>query len=265
MVLAVRGQHPLDDELVGAPVPDAEDRRAEEDAGPGELGVGHRLPHGEEVASGRVDHGAPAADRGEPHERHRDRAADQHEHLEQVGIEHRAQAAEDGVDPGRDHDDERAGPEVDPHERLEDDAAGGDRHRDLGQHVADDRDHRQVPARARGVAALEELGHGEDAAREVERHEDPAQQEQDERGEDLELADRDAARGAGAGQPHQVLGADVGGEERGADHEPADVAAGQEVVGRGLLSRLLPPRGPGRDAEDDEEVEADDDPVPRCE
>ena len=68
--------------------------------------------------------------------------------LHHVRVEHGAQPAEHRVDAGDDHDDQRAGPEVDAHQRLEHDAAGGDRHRDLRQHVADDRHHREIPARA---------------------------------------------------------------------------------------------------------------------
>ena len=261
VVLVRRGQHALNDELVGAPVPDAEDRRAQKDSRPREVRIRERLPDGHEARSGFFDHRAPAAELAEPDPGDRDRTADQHEHLQQVRVEDRPQPAQHRVDPRRDDDDEGAGPEVDAHQRLEDDAPRRDGHGDLGQHVADDRDHREVPARRRRVPALEELGHREDAAPQVERDEDPAQHQQDQGREDLELPHRHAARGAGAGESHQVLGPDVRGKERGADDEPADVAAREEVVRRARLLPSLRNGRPRRDPEDRDEVEGDDDPV----
>ena len=69
---------------------------------------------------------------------------------------------------------------------------------------------------------------------------------------------RDPARRAGPGQADQVLGADVGREDRRAHDQPAEVAAGQEVVvGRVLAS----PDDPGRDAQQQAEVRQDDQPV----
>ena len=48
------------------------------------------------------------------------------------------------------------------------------------------------------------------------------------------MADREAGRRARAGQADEVLGGDVRDEERGADGEPADVAAGEKVVRRSV-------------------------------
>src|ERR1022692_3301137 len=44
-------------------------------------------------------------------------------------------------------------------------------------------------------------------------------------------------------QPDNVLGADVGGEDRRADDPPAEVAAGQEVVGGSVLGSAHDPPG----------------------
>ena len=106
-------------------------------------------------------------------------------------------------------------------------------------------------------APLQELGHGEDLRAHVERDHDPAQDEQAP-GVELVVGHGHAVGRARAGQADEVLGADVRGEDGGADDEPAEVAAGQEVLGRGLL--LLAHDLPG-DAEDDHEIDEDDDPV----
>jgi hypothetical protein len=58
-----------------------------------------------------------------------------------------------------------------------------------------------------------------------------------------------------------VLRTDVGGEERTADREEADIASGEEVVLRVVLSQ----RGPPGDETDDAEVGSDDYPIERDE
>ena len=92
----------------------------------------------------------------------------------------------------------------------------------------------------------------------VERHEEPAEQQQGENGDELELRGRERARSAAAGEPDEVLGADVRREDRGADDEPTGVAAGEEELGRIRAVR-------GAVAEDDgvqhDEVRRDDEPV----
>ena len=40
-----RGKHALDDDLIGTPIPDAENRSAEENSGPRKIGIGDRLHH----------------------------------------------------------------------------------------------------------------------------------------------------------------------------------------------------------------------------
>ena len=221
----------------------------------------HRLPQAEEPGPHRLRHGTPAAQGVESQHRDGHRATDQDEHLQQIRVEHRTQSAEDGVHAGDHHDHQRAGPEVDPHDRLEDDATGVNGHGDLGYHVADDGDHRQIPPGGLRVASLEELRHGVDATRQVERHEQPAEEQEHQRGNDLELPHGHTARSPHSRQPHQVLGSDVGGEQRAAYQEPADIAARQEVVLRRPTRRPLPHRRPDRDAEDEDEVPSDHHPV----
>ena len=59
----------------------------------------------------------------------------------------------------------------------------------------------------------------------------------------LVMGHRHAVLGARAGQAHDVLRADVRGEDRGADDPPAEIAAGQEVIGRGVLASADDPPG----------------------
>jgi hypothetical protein len=183
-----------------------------------------------------------------------DCAEQQHEHLDGVRVEHRPQAAEQGVYARRDHDDGGACPEIDAHQRLEHDAAGRDGHRDLGQHVTDDRYACEVHARSGGIAALEELRHREHAAAQIERHEKPAEQQQHQPGDDLELRDRDAGCRSGAGKTHQVLGADIRREQRGADDEPAGIPPRKEET-IGAFGALAASGHDGRDDENQHEVQ----------
>ena len=66
----------------------------------------------------------------------------------------------------------------------------------------------------------------------------------------LVVRHRDAVGGARAGQPDEVLGADVRSEDRGADDPPAEVTAGEEIVlGGGLVLPDDAPRDPPEQAE----------------
>ncbi len=65
----------------------------------------------------------------------------------------------------------------------------------------------------------------------------------------VEPHDHAGLRG-GTGQPNDVLGADIGGDDRGTDHESAHVAAREEAVRRGILP--LPQHPPGQSEEDGE-------------
>jgi hypothetical protein len=95
----------------------------------------------------------------------------------------------------------------------------------------------------------------------IEWHEKPAQEQQDQGSQHLELGHGDATGGAGTGEPNQVLGTNVGREERSSDEEPARVSARQEIVCRRALVCSLPKRHPDGEAEYEHEVEDDDRPV----
>ena len=72
-------------------------------------------------------------------------------------------------------------------------------------------------------------------AADVERHHHPAEHQQAP-GVQLVVGHGHAALGARAGQAHQVLRADVRGEDGRPDDHPAHVPAGQEVVARRVLA-----------------------------
>src|SRR6266576_3269179 len=74
----------------------------------------------------------------------------------------------------------------------------------------------------------------------------------------LVMRERDAARRAGARQTDNMLGTDVGREDGGPDQEPAEIAAGQEVVIRRVS---VAPSNPPGDAEQHGEIQSDDDPI----
>src|SRR3989475_2315846 len=74
----------------------------------------------------------------------------------------------------------------------------------------------------------------------------------------LVMRERDAARRAGARQTDDVLRTDVGREDGGPDQDPAEIAAGQEVVIRRVSVALCNPPG---DAEEQGEIQSDDDPI----
>ena len=197
------------------------------------------------------------------------RADHEDQRLDRFGVGDRAHAAEHRVDAGQDDDQHRPDPEAVQHDaaerqlhageqRAEDDAAGEDADRDLRDHVGDQRHQRQDPARRGREAPLEELRHRVDARPDVERHQHPAEHQQAP-GVQLVVCERDTAGGAGTGEADEVLRADVGREDRRADDEPAEVAAGQEVVVGGIPSAPDDPPGhceqQGKVGQHDEPVE----------
>ncbi len=218
-----------------------------------------RLPQAQRRRVAAGDQTLPPADRAQADDGDGDRAAKQDEHLDHVGIEHRPQAAPYRVGAGGDDDDHRAGPEIDAHQRLENNTAGGDGHRNLGQDIADNGNDGEIESRTAGIAALEEFGHRENAGADIERHEKPAQQQQNESGQDFELGDGDPGCCAGARQADQMLRTDIGRKQRGADDKPADIAPGKEEI-LGVIVPL-PQAGPDGDAENDDEIQGQHGPV----
>ena len=63
---------------------------------------------------------------------------------------------------------------------------------------------------------------------------------------------------ARAGQPHDMLGTDVRGEDRGADHPPAQIAAGEKIVGGRIFAPADHPPG---HAQQNAEIKPDRQPI----
>ena len=258
--LVLCAEHALHDDLIGAPVPDAEDRGAEEDPRPREVGIVHRLDHVEEIRRQRRAQARHPSGFGEPEHRQQHRAADQDNGLQQLGIDDRRQAAEDRVDAGRDHHDHRRREEVPSRDLAEHEAARVQGHRDLRKDVRQDRNRRQVPAAGRPVASLQEFGHRDDAAAQVERNEHPREGQHHEDSQPLEVADGETGARAGTRQADEVLARDVRREQRRPDGDPTHAAVREEVA----LARLGLPEVVSGHAEHNEEIGGDDDEIQRA-
>jgi len=291
----LRGERALDDELVGAPVPDADRRRGDRDAEPRERLVRERVPQAElldvarrldrlledrpAVADGRgdrarlrVERHARVAEVVERKDRHGQRAREDDARLHEVGVDDGGKSADGRVDAREDDGRDRADPERGdrrPADRqlhlgehhLEEERAREDGHGNLGEDVRRERDEREDPARPRAEAPLEELGHRGDAALVVEREEHPAHHDEHPCVQ-LPVRLAEARRRARPREADQVLGADVRGEDRRADREPPDrPAAEEEVLAR--FDLVLAQRHVD-DARKERKVARDDQPVDEC-
>eukprot|EP00965_Chrysotila_dentata_P034656 1153618-Pleurochrysis_carterae.AAC.1 len=96
------------------------------------------------------------------------------------------------------------------------------------RHVHEERDAREGRAQARVVAQLDVLRRRDEARGEEDGGEEPASDQDVEGRGPLEVGDCPARLGGGAKEAEQVLGPDVGDEEREADCRPLHRAAGQE-------------------------------------
>ena len=126
---------------------------------------------------------APATQLLQAEPGNRGRAENQHQGLRRIGIQHGAQAAGDGVKPGEQDGNHSADPErcVGTAECIrqqgaEDDRAGINGDRYLGQHVGGEGHQRKNPARLWPEAPLEKLRHGENAGLVVKRNKNPGEQ-----------------------------------------------------------------------------------------
>src|SRR5207302_7714393 len=115
-------------------------------------------------------------------------------------------------------------------------------HGNFGENVGNDRNsceiHRTLPAEA----ALQKLRHREYVAAQVKRYKHPAEDQQYEAGQPLEMSDGESGRSAGAGKSDEVLRRDVRNEQRGSDKKPSDISSRQKVrLGRALLAGKIEP------------------------
>ena len=212
----------------------------------------------------------PSSEFVEAVEREERGTEDQDAYLHRVVVGYRAHPSERCVQAGEDDDKDRADPEtvnriardVQLHfreQRAEDHSSGEDADGNFRDDEGDDGDDGKNVARFRAEALFEEFRHGENHGAHVKRHEYPSEHQQAP-GMEFVVREGDAAGGACAGQSDNVLRANVGGENRGADNPPAEVAAREEVVGGGIF--CVADDIPG-DAEQDREITSDHDPVNR--
>ena len=198
---STRRQHALHDVLIGAPVPQADDRRSEQHAEPRRVarveqkaGKSLRLGRGRQRPP-QVDRfgigGAQrvqATDLSQTHDQQHGRAGEQHRHVHGFGPQHRLHAAERSTKTPVMVTSENAANQkkstspstgscdgLVAEDGLDRERAGENRYRRLGEDVADEEDQRQHRARCRRVATLEELRRREYIGAQVERREHPAE------------------------------------------------------------------------------------------
>lgn len=187
----------LDDMLVGAPIPETDDRRAEEHGESGILVVHGiaRVPmeHVRRPVSvmqavavghhvGPAFRDAPMAEGGKAQEEHEERADDEDRRLDGRHGHHALHPSEHGEDGCNHNETKRPVPERKAEQILEKYAARKGRHAHLGEDIGDQRDDAQPRARTLRVTVFQKVGHRDDLAQLVaqkliERHEKPAQDE----------------------------------------------------------------------------------------
>src|SRR5229473_1887805 len=201
------------------------------------------------------------ADPPQADDRESDRTGDENEGLDSVRVNDCRQSTRDGVDAGGDNQDYSGLPEGPPGDPLKDHTRGIELHGYLREDVSDNRDRGQINGALPIETAFQEFRHGEDIATQVERHEHPAKDQQDEARQPLKMADRQSRRGASARQSDKVLRGNIRYEQGGANEKPSNIAAGQEVVFRAaFLQRKI-----HADPENDREIYPDDHEIDGCE
>jgi hypothetical protein len=188
-------------------------------------------------------------------------AGDQQGHLDDVGQGHGLQAAPQLIGQGEDADDHQGGHLVDAGHRVDGDRAQPQDRGQVHEDVEDQPEHRHHVADAGSVPLLQELRHGADVVLQEDRQEELADDQQGQGRHPLIGGDGQAQGIARAAHADDLLGRDVGGDQRGADRPPGQGLAGQEVVGRVLLLAALVAGNPLGQAEDGDGVDRQDDEI----
>ena len=247
-------EHALDDDLVGAPIPDADDRRAKENSSPRKIGIGDGLHHVEVAGRDGSAEGAEASNFVETDESERDCAGEKNQCLDEIGVDDGSEAAGDRVNARRDDEDDCGGPLIPADDALEDDGRGIQMDGNFREDVRDDRDAREIRCAIAIEATLEKFGHGEDVGTQIEGNEDPAEEQKNAGSLPLEISAGESGCRARTGEADEMLRGNIGDEKRRADREPADVAPCEEVIfGGALFARKIK-----TDAEDQNEINGDD-------
>jgi hypothetical protein len=168
------------------------------------------------------------------------RAGEQDQGLHQIGVNHRGQSARDGIDTRRHNQNDRGGQGAPAHHTLQNNRRGIEMHGDFRKDISNHGNRCKVSCAIAVEAAFQKLRHGENVRTKVERHENPAEQEQHQAGQPFKMAYGQARRGAGTCQTDEVFRGNVRNKQGRADGEPTDVAAGKEIVLRStfLLGKI---------------------------
>ena len=209
MALVLRGKDALHDHLVCTPVPDTQNRRAKENTGPGKLAVRRRLHHVEIVSGYRGTQPGKTTDFVQTDDGQRNRTGEQDQGLHQIGVNHRGQSARDGIDTRRHNQNDGRSQWAPSHHTLQNNRRGIEMHGDFRKDVSDHGNRCKVSGAIAVEAAFQELGHGENIRTKVERHENPAEQEQHQAGQPFKMAYGQPRRGAGTRQADEMFRGNV--------------------------------------------------------
>ena len=156
--------------------------------------------------------------------------------MQSFSIGNGAHAAQSGVKPRQDDNQNRADPEAVQTEQIEfrqqygkDNAPGENADCDFCYNVSDKRNQRQEPARAGRESFFQKFRHRINFTSYKEGDKHPRQNKQTP-GVEFKVRHLDAVRTAGTGKPDKVFRPDVRGENRRADDKPAKRVSRQEVV-----------------------------------
>ena len=185
--------------------------------------------------------------------------------LDDIGQRHRLQAAAQLVEQGEgaEHDERQI--LVDPRHLVDRDRAQPDDRGEVHEHVEREPEHRHQHRQRPPVTPREELRHRVDFVLQEDRQEELADDQQGRRRHPFVGGDGEPDRIARARHADDLLGRDVGGDERGADRPPGQVLRRQEIVRRVLLVPLLLAADILGEEEDRDRVGDDDDDIDRCE
>ena len=173
-------------------------------------------------------------------------AEHQQRYLDDVGERHGFQAAVQRIGQGKQPEREQRRLHGETRDRMHRGRAqpedGGQVHEDVDTQP----EHRHHRAHRGAVAPFQEFRHGVNAVLEEYRQQEFADDEQREAAHPFVRGDADADHIARSGHADDLLGGNVGGDQRGADGPPGQRAAGKEIVLCILLAVILLARDPLR-------------------
>ena len=269
LVQALGRQRALDDVLVEAPVAEVHDPHPADQDGEARKLLEVRAVRPEdhvellrELSSqgveprediGRIHR--PAADLAQGDGDDGQAARDQQADLHDVGQGHGLQPAPDLIGQRKHGDDHEGGELVDPRHRVHGDGAKPQDRGHIDEDVEAQPEHGHDAAHRRSVPLLQKLRHGRDIVAQEDGQEELGDDQEGEGGHPLIGGDGEADGVSRARHADDLLGGDVGGDQRGADGPPGQGPARQEVVGAGGLGVVAAHRHPLRQTEHGDRVD----------